>query len=90
MRPLIIIDLIATTDIATIARRGVAVRLRTSHIGDQEKKRRMIEISGGVIQIGFPRRGIVRSGDVERSREEKTGRWGKARVAAISATYWIA
>jgi len=36
----------------------------------------MIEISGGVVQIGFPRRGIVRSGDVERGHEEKTGRWG--------------
>ena len=35
---IVIIDLIATTDIATIARRGVTVRLRTSPKRDWEKK----------------------------------------------------
>jgi len=52
----------------------------------------MIEISGGVVQIGFPRRDITRSGDVGRGREERRKRddGGIAGVAAITATYWIA
>jgi len=89
----IIIELIATTDIDAIARRGVADRPRTAPKRDREKKKgQMIEISGGVVQIGFPRRGITRSGDVDRGREgrRKRDEEGSAGVAAITATCWIA